>query len=629
MATLSNSANEKVYSIKQFLGLNEQLNGDVKLKLGEASVMRNWKVTRDGCLQRRPGLELLSNLGKTAIQCLWSGWVAGAEYLLAVCGGHVYIVDAISGGDPVDIGSVHNEGAVHIFGFASKAYFLDGHSFKEWDGTGELKDVEGYVPLVAHAIGPDDTEIAAGELLEQVNKLTPVRRVWITGDGEGKTFTMPEKGFSNVTVTRTDTTAAVTGFTVDSVNGKITFETAPERADNVYEIQYTMPRDQREEVHAMRFTEIFAGAQDNRVVFYGDGTNEMFYSELDYWGQPRADYIPDMNEIAIGEANTPITGVIRHYGRLVVYKNNSTWSVSYSTITLSDGDMESAFYVNPVNRNIGNDAPGQVCLVLNSPRTFFRRELYEWKSNTSFSGNLTADERQAIRISDRINQTIGSFTGSSCVCYDDNSNQEYYISCNGVTLVHNYATNAWYTYRGFTVRCMVSHRNILYIGTPTGDVLYFSPARLSDYSHTGPMLIENPEKPGEMIEVIGKIYKPIDAYWESGAVDFGADYMRKYSNVMWATVKPEQKSYVLVSAMTDRKDDFDGKEIRKGYLGGFANWSFTALSFEDNTMPFVVKIKLKAKKFLYYKIILENNEADTTATMLCIDIRCRATGYAK
>ena len=41
------------------------------------------------------------------------------------------------------------------------------------------------------------------------------------------------------------------------------------------------------------------------------------------------------------------------------------------------------------------------------------------------------------------------------------------------------------------------------------------------------------------------------------------------------------------------------------------------------------RIKLKAKKFTYYKLKLSNNTADTTATVVSVDIRVRGTGYVR
>ena len=62
MATVGVAANEKIYSVKGWGGLNESPDGDTRLKLGEASKMVNWKVTRDGNLKRRPGTEFVAGL---------------------------------------------------------------------------------------------------------------------------------------------------------------------------------------------------------------------------------------------------------------------------------------------------------------------------------------------------------------------------------------------------------------------------------------------------------------------------------------------------------------------------------------------------------------------------------------
>ena len=62
MATITAETNEKVYSVPKWLGLNEHPDGDTRLKMGEASKMVNWKVTRDGNLKRRPGSEIISGL---------------------------------------------------------------------------------------------------------------------------------------------------------------------------------------------------------------------------------------------------------------------------------------------------------------------------------------------------------------------------------------------------------------------------------------------------------------------------------------------------------------------------------------------------------------------------------------
>ena len=43
----------------------------------------------------------------------------------------------------------------------------------------------------------------------------------------------------------------------------------------------------------------------------------------------------------------------------------------------------------------------------------------------------------------------------------------------------------------------------------------------------------------------------------------------------------------------------------------------------------MTRLKLKAKKFTYYKLILTNDDVDTTATVTSADIRVRFTGYVR
>lgn len=90
MAQIGASTSEKIYSIGKWLGLNQNPDGDTKLKYGEAAVMENWKITRDGNLRRRPGTALISALGSGPVRGLWSGIVDGNECVLAACDDKLY-----------------------------------------------------------------------------------------------------------------------------------------------------------------------------------------------------------------------------------------------------------------------------------------------------------------------------------------------------------------------------------------------------------------------------------------------------------------------------------------------------------------------------------------------------------
>lgn len=603
MAKISGTTEEKVFQLKAWMGLNENPDGDTKLKLGEAAVMRNFAVTRDGNLRRRAGLKTAYNTGGV-VRGLWAGLIRGKKHILCASNGKLIDIFEQDGEEYITIvsGGINTDNEVFFLPFSNIVYILNGVEYYQYDGL-KLSTVDGYRPLVTIAVSP----AGGGETLEQVNKLNGKRRLWISPDGKGATFQLPETGLFSIDWVKdlkTGSDLEESEYTYDLTAGTVTFNSAPEQSVNSYEIAWTMATNYRSDVSSMHYGELYSGTQDTRVFLYGNGTNKALYSGLDYDGKPRADYFPDMNEVKVGDENTPITGMIRHYSTLVCYKTSSAWSIQYGIITLADGTLTPAFYVTPMNKNVGNVAMGQVRLVLNSPRTLCGNDLFEWRNNASYSSNLSIDERQAKRISDRINATLSSFNFEKCYCYDDNDRQEYYICYDGKALVHNYAVDAWYVYTNFPATAMCGFKGELIIGTSKGTIERMSYNYLSDNGEA------------------------IDAYWESGSMSFGMDYKRKYSAQLWIGIKPESSGEITVTMETDRKSSYPEKVVASN-MASFRKANFSRWSFKTNRRPQMVRLKLKAKKFVFYKLIFESKEPDTTATVLAADIRVRFTGYAK
>jgi hypothetical protein len=136
MAEIKATTNEKVFPIKAFLGLNQNPDGDTKLKMGEAAAMNNFRVTRDRNLQRRPGTKTVVNLEtNNPVKGLWVGYVGGTEYMLGACDGKLYKFweEGDTTLSAVEIGTVSTDKDVHIFGFENKAYILDGSAYREWE----------------------------------------------------------------------------------------------------------------------------------------------------------------------------------------------------------------------------------------------------------------------------------------------------------------------------------------------------------------------------------------------------------------------------------------------------------------------------------------------------------------
>ena len=427
--------------------------------------------------------------------------------------------------------------------------------------------------------------------LEQVNKLTGARRVRVSPDGTATVFHLPEQNLASVDYVQYVASGTdITSYDVSLTDGTVTIAPAPAEGTNSIEIGYSAAEDSAAEIRAMRYAELYNGSQDTRVFVYGDGTNRCFYSGVDYDGLPRADYFPDLNVAHVGDENTAITAMIRHYDRLLCFKLDSAWAIGYSQVTLADGSVTAGFYVAPINRSVGNCAPGQAVLVENRPRTLDGRSVVEWKS-TSSSGNINGDERNAERVSQRVDETIRTFDLATAKTFYDKYAHEYYvIGADGTALVHGIDADAWYVYTNFAAKCLINYMDELYFGTADGYLRHFSTQYFSDEGEA------------------------IDAYWESGSMPFAADFRRKYSAMLWVGIRPDDNGYLEVSAKTDRKTDF-------------AVYSFETADAAQ--VPEMNRIKLKAKKFTYYNLILANNTSDRTATVVSVDIRVRGTGYVR
>lgn len=62
MANVSTQVKETVYKIARWKGVNEAQEGEASLEMGEAAVMRNFRVTAGGALKKRGGSQTVAGL---------------------------------------------------------------------------------------------------------------------------------------------------------------------------------------------------------------------------------------------------------------------------------------------------------------------------------------------------------------------------------------------------------------------------------------------------------------------------------------------------------------------------------------------------------------------------------------
>src|SRR5690606_23482849 len=114
----------------------------------------------------------------------------------------------------------------------------------------------------------------------------------------------------------------------------------------------------------------------------------------------------------------------------------------------------------------------------------------------------------------------------------------------------------------------------------------------------------------------------IASEWEMGFYAFDAEYLQKFVNEMWISIKPDDRSSVDITYETDRVGTSNTYEAVYN-LASFGNTDFSDMSYSVNYNPQPFRFKIKAKKFVYFKLKLTNDALDETLTVLSINLAAR------
>lgn len=562
-------------SINAFLGLNMNKTGSTNLKLGESPKMVNFKISRDYKLEKMYGY--INKYEKTSkIRAMWFGLLDTTEVFVFVCGGKVYNEDTKLGSLTDDI--------TRIFEFNKKLYFINGHEYKEWDGT-IFKDVEGYIPLVKVATTPN----GVGTDYEPINVLTGKKRQTFSPDGTEKTFVLVENNLTSIDSVKVD--GVETTVTKDLAKGTITFSTAPTQGVDTIEVQWTKGTGQRELVYKNHYFQTYGLADDTRVFLYGnaDAKNRIYFSDLGN-GIPDVTYFPGNNFIDIGSSNTAVTDIQRQYDRIIINKEDATYYSTYEQITDNTGESIVAFPVYPLNKSHGAK-PYNQGQVLDNYVTTVDTSIVQWTNTES------KDERNAQIISQKVQTWLNEKDLSRAVTLDYQEEKEYWLAIDNEILIYNYE-NGCYSLAQLPVKIttFLSYKGIIYAGTENGKIIEFS-KNATAYA-------------GETIK----------AEWQSGYYDFGVEEQRKTMRVLWITLKPWFKTSLDINYISDRDSGNEAKTIEKRSIS-YAHWNYARFTYNTQRSVKPFRVKLKAKKFAFLKLILKNEVSDEKVTVNSVAIK--------
>lgn len=620
----------RIFTVDKFLGLNESEDGSTELKLGEATAIKNFNITDGGNLKVRPGVALLNRSEGETILGIWRG-LLGTWKAFAVVSKHQAgcqcNVEAENYGStitntfmlPFDtsrpIKLIPFGDRLFIFGCPTSGKIEDSVVsariiFTDTAYAIEAESEKPYIPVAVSGMSPE----GAGTTVEPMNILSKNIRLQYSSDGEAKQYVLPGNVVSVESVVVDN--SVISDGSYDAISKKYTFTTAPEKGVNNVEFLCAISDGEMTEAaykfYDMRFYEAYNGATDTRLFFYGDGSNVCYYTGVPAFGS--GFYLPAGNEIAIDANTSAITAMCRDYSRLIAFKADCAFSITYEPTTLADGSVIAGFTVRPVHKELGCDVPGQVQIVGNYPRTICRNAIYDWKI-ASYSYR---DERYAKAVSERVKRTLRSADLRNAVACDNTEERSYYLFLNddaGTVLVHRYELDVWTMYQGEVFK------GIRFANTDANGMLFATDERVYYF---------NPESRYDVSASTDVEPEPvqIEAEWESGYMSFGAPFRRKYSSTIWLSLLPERASNIDITVSTDMRDEYRQKNTGLNIFG-WDSVDFSDFSFMMNTAPKIKRIKLKVKKFVYYKMVFRVSKPGATATVLSYDQHIRYSSFAK
>ncbi|MFC0235492.1 hypothetical protein [Fictibacillus phosphorivorans] len=575
--------------VEPFKGINLSVT-PTQIDQNQSPDMLNMNIDERGALNKRTGYERVfeTSLGAGKVNGIFEFRQAnGTKELLFAHSDKLYKL-----ADLTVLKSGLADAPMSAFVLGGKMYFMNGTDFFSYDGT-TIAEITPYIPTLTISNQPT----GGGEKFEDFNLLGAGFKETYSGDATAKDFQLSLKGLDATPVTaKVGTVAKVEGtdFTVDRVNGKVTFTAAPATGTNNVEITaYKTQAGFSDRIKKCTIHALFGGANDTRVFVSGnpDFPNQMWRS-----GLYDATYFPENGFYKIGSEREKITGFAKQYDYLVIEKENSKGNMQYQ---LNEGG-EPTFPIKPINDQIGTVASKSIQIIDNNPVSLGKTGVYELVSSN------VRDERNIQHISESVDGQLlnePNLKDAISVDYD----RKYWLAINNKVYVYDYPIREWYLYDNIPASCFLESDGILYFG---GEGIVF---KFKKESHITPY-----NDDGQVIQ----------AYWKSKYFTFGHDERRKVVDKVFFGLKPYSRTSADLYYVSDKKTSNLLKTKRMDMMD-FNIWNFNFMSFVRSNFPQETMVKIKAKKVTMFQLIIENNRLDESMGILSLGIKYRLSSEVK
>lgn len=591
----------QIITMKDFRGIN-QTGTPTQIDTAESPDLLNMVLDQYGQLDKRNGYKRVfpTSLGAGKINGIYQyRKLNGIVINLLAHGTKLYTWDG-TGVQPVSIYSGKADALTRFYTFGNYCYMMDGTNFLRYDGT-TVTTVESaaYVPTLTISRAP----AGGGTPFENFNLLGAGFKDSFSGDGTAKAYQLSLTGLDATLVTAIVNGVAKvenTDFSVNRTTGVVTFTTAPGTgvANNVVITAYKTVAGYADRVRKCRGFEIYGGTNDTRVFIFDHPTD---INTLRRCGLSDPTYWPELAYAKVGSDAGAIKRLVKQFSYCNIIKEPTPNDTTiYSMSFQLDANGAAVFPLVPLNSIVGMNAPDSLQLIENVPTFLSPQGVFE------IVGSNVSDERNVARISDKVHPSLLSEVApekAASVDYD----KKYFIALNGSCYVYDYRQQVWYIWNNIPASCFLEIDDRLYFGSSSTGLLYrFSRAIDTDaYVDDG---------------------AAITAYWKSKVFSFEDDEHMKLVEKVFFSLRPGVRASADLFYATDRtasgESQGTGVTARVDLLD-FTEFDFNRFSFQTSALPQEVAVKIKAKKIVYFQIVLQNDRLDESMGILSVGLKVK------
>ena len=560
------------------------------------NVWKNYSDTQGSCIETRPGYTKLADFDNKI-----NGFYVYNNQALIHSGTNLYLWSNFpdSPEQKTLLKSDMNNSRSTFAIFDDKLYISDGKYYLIYDNTlREVKDDSPFIPTTTIGRQPS----GGGEMYQDVNVLTPLRKNSFWGDGTSTEYYLDATGIDSVSEVKVDDTVVNSNdYTVDLIFGKITFNTAPSQAitsDNVVVTFSKTISGYTDRISKCSKIVVF----DRRIFYTGNPNypNAIFHCELN-----NPQYISDLAYYQDGTDESMIKSLVVGNNILWVFKeaNQQNDTIFYHTATT---DSEGRVYPNFQ----GNVSTGCYADAINykDDIVFLSRNGLEGIANEDIDSRQLLNHRSSLVDNKMINENnynmamMTEWEGYLAILV----NHKIYLAdmrqmYQGI-LGYEYE---WYLWDlGVEICYLKEYKGKLYVGAENGSIFVFGGT-----NDNGTAII---------------------SYWTTPMDNFGQGNLNKTTNKRGgiAKIKTIPNGVIKVAETTNKRQE--EKFIKKYSATGFdfSNIDFSNFSFVTNNQSYIV-YKIKEKKFVELSLKFYSDELDKPFGIYSAILETFVGGYVK